>query len=288
MSKKPDIGIRWTIGDVSDAGHQALRLSILGAWNIFGKRARYAVCVNTVRASVTAARIGALPCAVDWIPVTNILPRWLGDHVTNDMAEGVAWKLLPVRAFPELHELSLDNDVILWALPKAIKDWLAATDPNACLVAQDVQPGLGQFAAVSGYKALNLGIRGLPPHFDMEGRLSDKLLSSDVILQSELDEQGLQLAVLIETKLFVVSTEDVSICSPFDNHQHHLGRCGAHFVGVNPKRLPWILDGRGAHEVIREHWDSYIDEVCARVAQGRGAVALRNNGCLDLTVPAVS
>jgi hypothetical protein len=64
----------------------------------------------------------------------------------------------------------------------------------------------------------------------------------------------------------VVSTDDVSICSPFPNHQQHLGSCGAHFVGLNTKRMPWILDGRGAHEVIREHWDSYRNELTRLVA----------------------
>jgi hypothetical protein len=113
---------------------------------------------------------------------------------------------------------------------------------------------LGQFAAACDYRSLNSGIRGLPPRFDMETRLREKLISSGMRLRSELDEQGLQAALLVQMRLFVVSTEDVSIWSPFDNHRNQLGRCGVHFVGVNPKRLPWILHGRGAHEVIREHW----------------------------------
>jgi hypothetical protein len=44
-------------------------------------------------------------------------------------------------------------------------------------------------------------------------------------------------------------------------HQQGLGRCGVHFVGLNPKRTPWTFDGDGAHEVIRERWDSFAGEL---------------------------
>ncbi len=142
------------------------------------------------------------------------------------MAEGVAWKLAPVRVFPALYELSLDNDVILWALPQALEEWLRSGDGSSCLIAADIQSTLGQFAAMCNHRALNSGIRGLPPGLDMEGRLRNTLARSGVILQSELDEQGLQAAVLLQSRLFVSSTEDVSICSPFPNHQQHLGKCG--------------------------------------------------------------
>jgi hypothetical protein len=70
---------------------------------------------------------------------------------------------------------------------------------------------------------LNSGIHGLPPGFDMGTRLHQKLTQSGTILKSELDEQGLQAAVLPKSKLFVVGTDDVSICSAFPMHQQGLG-----------------------------------------------------------------
>jgi hypothetical protein len=66
-----------------------------------------------------------------------------------------------------------------------------------------------------------------------------------------------------------VSTDDVSICSPFPNHQQHLGKCGAHFVGLNQKSLPWLLENRGAHELIRERWNEYSREL-AGMTQNTG------------------
>lgn len=263
----PAVGIRWTIGDVSDAGFEALRLSIWSAWNLFGEHAQYAVCVNSVPLRLAVIRIGELPSGITWVNASGLVPEWLRCYLNREMAEGVAWKLAPVRVFPALHELSLDNDVILWALPKAIKQWLQCGEANSCLMAADVQPALGQFSAMCNHRALNSGIRGFPPGFDIENRLRNTLVRSGIKLQSELDEQGLHVATLAQLKLFVVSTKDVSICSPFPNHEQHLGKCGAHFVGVNPKFLPWKLNGRNAHEVIREHWNSYAPELTRRAIQ---------------------
>ena len=44
MQTRP-VGIRWTIGNVSTRGFEALRLSIWGAWKAFGPDAIYVVCV---------------------------------------------------------------------------------------------------------------------------------------------------------------------------------------------------------------------------------------------------
>ncbi len=207
------------------------------------------------------ARTGELPAGVSWLDISDQIPKWFASYVGQGMAEGVAWKLAPVRVFPSAFELSLDNDVILWAIPPAIKDWLESGDQDACLMAADMLPALGQFSALCSNRALNSGIRGLPPGFDFETRLQAMLLETGIILESELDEQGLQAATLLQSKLFVVGTEDVSICSPFPMHQQHLGRCGAHFVGLNPKYTPWTLEGRPAHEVIRERWDSHLPQL---------------------------
>jgi hypothetical protein len=173
------------------------------------------------------------------------------------MAEGVAWKLAPVRLFPDRYEISFDNDVIVWRVPDAMRQWLSSRDGEFCLMAEDMQPSLGQFSEYCNGRAINSGIRGVPPGFDLEDRLRRKLLDAQVVLRSELDEQGLQAAVLSQAALSLVSKEDVTICSPFPMHQQTLGRCGAHFVGLNPKTLPWQLEGRRAHEVIQERWRGF-------------------------------
>jgi hypothetical protein len=116
------------------------------------------------------------------------------------MAEGVAWKLAPVRVFPDCYELSLDNDVVLWSIPREMHLWLNSPAPDTCVLAADVLPALGQFAAVCGHRPLDSGIRGLPPHFDLERRLKDKLIQSGVRLPLSRVNSNVSGAVAARTR----------------------------------------------------------------------------------------
>jgi hypothetical protein len=263
----PAVGVRWTIGDVSDEGFEALRLSVWGAWRLFGRDAQYVVCVNSAPASVAAARTGTLPAGVTWRATgRSDIPPFLARHLDGNLAEGVGWKFAPLTLFPDRFSLALDNDCILWSLPGAVAEWLRGSDREQCLIAADVRPCFGQFAALAGDQPRNSGIRGIPPGFDLRGALFRTLRQHPVTLASELDEQGLQIAaVSAGCAPLVVSTDNVSICSPFPPHQPGLGRCGAHFVGLNARELPWALEGRSASELIREHWRRLRPELHARL-----------------------
>ena len=260
------LAVRWTIGDVSNSGFEALGLSIRSAKRLFGPATKYVVCVNSLSLSAARDRLGPMAEEVHWVHSAEHIPNWLSPRLDENMAEGVAWKLAPVRLFPDLHELSLDNDVILWQIPDAIGQWLQSNDPESCVMAEDAQRCLGQFSDSCDDRAINSGIRGIPPNFRFEDKLREKLHETEIVLRSELDEQGLQAAVLCQAHLGLVSREDVSICSPFPMHQQALGRCGAHFVGLNQRFLPWELEGRGAHEVIHERWRGYQQELNRLVA----------------------
>lgn len=265
MPARP-VALRWTIGDVSDFGFEALRLSLWGAWRIFGDQALYTVCVNTVPLEEAQARCGPAPEGVQWLSIPRDLPPFLERFLDAGMAEGVAWKFIPLRLFPEHYEITLDNDCILWEMPEGMRRWLAQDDPDACLIAADVAPCFGQFAPFCGVEPRNSGIRGLPPGFDFAKALQDMLERHPVTLKSELDEQGLQVAtVSARAAPDVVSVEDVAITSPFPPHLPDLGRGGAHFVGLNVKSAPWEVEGRNAVELIREHWQRHRPALYERV-----------------------
>lgn len=93
----------------------------------------------------------------------------------DGMAEGVAWKLAPLRVFPDRWGRSLDNDCILWELPSGIRAWLERADPHQCLLVEDARALYGQFADVCGPEPRNAGIRGLPPRCPLEEAF-DRLL----------------------------------------------------------------------------------------------------------------
>lgn len=258
------IGVRWTIGDVSPNGFEALRLSVWGAWRLFGPEAAYAIVVNSLPLAEARARTGPLPPGIGWRR-PGALPARLRRHLDGGMAEGVAWKLAPPRCFPDRWELSLDNDCILWSLPAAVCVWLDEEAPR-CLIAADVELAHGAFTELTRPEARNTGIRGLPPGYDLGVALSRVLDAHPVPLRSELDEQGLQVVALdLDRPAHVVATADVSICAPFWPKRPELGRCGAHFVGLNSLALPWTYYGRPATRWSEENWRRHRPELYRRV-----------------------
>jgi hypothetical protein len=264
-SMHPRLGLRWTMGDVSARGFEALRLSIWGAWRAFGPDAAYVVCVNTIACEEAHARTGAVPDAIIWREAGEP-PAFLRDHLEAGMADGVAWKFAPLRCFPDRWELSLDNDCILWAMPTAIRRWLAAGGGDRCVLEEDVKRCLGQFEDLCGPEAFNTGIRGLPPDFDLATVLQMVLDRRPVLLRSELDEQGLQAAALsLRNPPLLVSVDEVTICSPFWPHRPHLGTHGAHFVGLNARELPWHYYDWPAVECIAENWERHRPMLYRRV-----------------------
>jgi hypothetical protein len=260
----PPVGLRWTIGAVSDRGFEALRLSVWGARALFGPEAAFLICCNTLPLAEAQAKAGPLPADVEWRDNTGGLPEWIRAHIGPGMAEGVGWKFSPLRAFPDRFEISLDNDCILWDLPQALRLWLQGGEADRCVLAEDVRPAFGQFAPECGEAPRNSGIRGLPPGFDLEAALRRALdtraeaAGQPVLLQSELDEQGLQVAALSHPRPpLVVGVEEVTICSPFWPHRPELGRCGAHFVGLNARHIAWNYYDRPADDWMREHWQRH-------------------------------
>jgi hypothetical protein len=250
------------VGDVSDAGFEALSLAVQAAGRVFGATASYLICVNTISVDEAKARVGVIAPNVAWRRSRPAdLPGCLRNRMSKGMADGVGWKFCPPRCFPDAFEISLDNDCIIWEQPPAMRAFLRSgrNGRQHCLMAADVRPALGCFSAYCD-RAMNSGIRGLPPGFDLEQALERFLemveqRDGPVVLRTELDEQGLQAAVLSRSsELLLVATTHVSICSPFYPHVPYWGRCGAHFVGLNAKHLPWDYYGRPADECMREHW----------------------------------
>lgn len=260
------LAVRWTVGDVSEAGFEALGLSLWGAWGLFGPKACYGVVVNTIGVAEARRRTGPVPKGVRWVDATGQVPEFVRPYLDPAMAEGVGWKFAPLRLFPEHFELSLDNDCILWDWPASLRAWLAPSGPARCLFAEDVARGLGQFSHLCGPAPRNSGIRGLPPGFDYQRALKAVLAECPVLMRSELDEQGLQTAAVERHgNPLLVRVDEVSICSPFPPHRAELGRCGAHFVGLNSHGLPWSHLGRPASDWTREHWQRHQPEICRRV-----------------------
>lgn len=268
------IGVRWTVGDVSSHGYETLALSIAGATKTFGPDARYVVCVNSVGVETARQRVGPVSDSVEWVDATSLVPAWLAKYAGPGMAEGVAWKFAPVELFADGPSLALDNDVILWSVPDSVRQWYE--DGDSFLIAEDVSAHHGQFAAWCAAEPRNSGIRGVPGGFDVDRAIRDLLDRSGVILESETDEQGLQAALVTSRKHRLVRLDEVTICGYFRPHRLELGSCGAHFVGVNSRHLPWEWQGRNGVEWIHSFWQYMEPQVHARISADVADTMLRN------------
>ena len=257
--------VRWTVGNVSRQGFEALRWSLLGASQLFDAAARYVVCVNTVPARTAAALVGSLPVDVEWLPVSSAeMPAFIRDRLDANLAEGVGWKFAPFRIDQDAFELSLDNDCILWEMPDAVRQWL---DHGARpLIAEDVRACFGQFGERCGSAPRNSGIRGLPPRWPFEEDVQDVLELAGRPLASETDEQGLQVAAItLRTAPFLVRTTDVTICSPFRPHQPYVADAGATSSESIRSRSRGPTTAGPALEVLHDHWRRLRATLAARI-----------------------
>ncbi|MFL6306715.1 MAG: hypothetical protein ACJ72H_24545 [Candidatus Sulfotelmatobacter sp.] len=237
-----------------------LRLSIACAAQLFGASAKYVVCVNSLPANEAQERTGDLPVAVEWLETTHKdVPAVLRSYFDESVIEGMGWKLVPLRIYPERYELALDNDCIMWDIPDGMRCWLQSE--TGCLFAEDVDRCLGSFDALCPPGNLNAGIRGLAPGVDLGEALDDVLREltgrsgERLQLVSEIEEQGLQAAAIFRLQpVFLVRTSEISLCSPFWPRSVEFGSCGAHFVGMNAQHIPWNYYDRPADVWLEEHW----------------------------------
>jgi hypothetical protein len=211
------------------------------------------------------------PTDVEWRRTTaDDIPPFLRARLDAELAQGTGWKFAPLQFADAPLELALDNDCILWRMPAAVRAWLAHEAPS--VLAEDVSPCFGRFAADCGTAPRNSGLRGLAAGVPFAHMLEEVLDQHPGALQSELDEQGLQVAAVTRhAPPLVVTTREVSICSPLAADQRELGTCGAHFVGVNSTWSPWKTDdGRPITEQVQAHWARMKDDVAARVCASSG------------------
>lgn len=276
--------LRWTIGKVRPRGFEMLRLALCCAFQLFGEQPEYIVSVNSLAVEEAQARTGVLPSAlavkVRWrLSTRDDIPEILRAAFSDDVIEGMGWKLVPLRLAPERWELALDNDCILYGIPAGLRSWLST--PGSALFAEDVDRALGIFDPLCPPGNFNAGIRGLAPRADLAHALAEALADAARMqglnpglaprLQGEIEEQGLQAAAMFRLRqapaeaaqpssssvaapLFWVRNTEVTLCSPFWPRNPELGSCGAHFIGLNAAHIPWYYYDRPADDWLHDHW----------------------------------
>lgn len=287
LSNLDRLTLRWTIGNVRPRGFEMLRLALACAFRLFGPAPRYVVYVNSLSLATAQAQTGSLPPEVErkveWRLANRAdVPAVLREALSEELIEGMGWKLVPLRCAPDHWELALDNDCILYAAPEGLREWLAT--PGSALFAEDVDRALGLFDPLCPPGNFNAGIRGLAPGVNLAPALAEVLAEAaqlqsgsagaPLTLHGEIEEQGLQAAAMFRLKqpaaepdasgeapeaardaaLFWVHKSEVTLCSPFWPRTPELGPCGAHFLGMNAWHIPWNYYDRPADTWLDEHW----------------------------------
>ena len=209
--------VRWTIGNVSKEGYDCLRLSIRLWRRLFKSRFEMVVLYNGEPPSVDCPTINQnrFRSSLPFYPTTT------------------SWKLYPPRLDPDAYEIFIDNDLILYEAPDALRqcnDFFITEAWKRCY-------GKHDSLVPAGFVA-NSGLFGLPPHFDFGTHLA----TTGSQWEGHFDEQGLVAAVLARHSATVVPLSDVKVCVPQETMG--LGRCGMHFVGLNAS--------------YRDHWDNFV------------------------------
>lgn len=217
------LAVRWNIGAGSEEGDQALRQSIACWRREFKEDCHYAVCYNSRNT----------PIVPDWVACYS-QEKWITSLPLPPT--GPAWKLYPARLFDNMHELVIDNDVVITSIPPLIEKWLSQ---GGLLCSQAYKRNYGQFDnRVPKNVLINSGILGFPPGFDFHQEIVRMIREVGLkSWESHFCEQGCVASIFSEQGYTQLSLDDISVGVP--EEEFKIGRHGIHFVGLNATHSAW-------------------------------------------------
>lgn len=222
MSVRPLV--RWTVGNTNKLGMDCLGRSVRAWRRLYREQFDMAICHNNMTERQLAELLK--------LDVELIDQHGFTDRLTlkPPRRRNPCWKLYPPRLRPDAHEIIIDNDVLLRRHLPAVEELLVR---NQMFVTEGIFRSYGQFeAVVPDNIKINTGMYGLPPGYDLGGKVNG-VLKSGLIQKWEghLDEQGLLASVFAKDGAKMARLSDISVLDP--RLPYGMGKCGAHFVGLN-------------------------------------------------------
>lgn len=221
---------RWTVGNINSAGLQCLRQCINNIKKLYPEADRV-VCYNQINTELIKDLDAELVDQNNYLDSFPIKPA---------LGVNVHWKLYPVRLNLDIHEICLDNDIIIFDRIPEIDLFLK---DEVVLLYQGLNGFHGRYKDLipKGIR-FNSGIFGLPPKFDFVS------IAKSIVLPDWLDyfdEQGLVGSVLLSVGSYymIPLTTLPIIQSEFDLNKIMGNKLckGLHFCGLNRKEfhLAW-------------------------------------------------
>jgi hypothetical protein len=232
---------RWTLGPVSNLGHEILLESLKQFTSVYPEFDRV-VCYNNID-QFTVEKFA--PYAKLYEQKEDELPCQVLQHdPKKDYACGCGWKLSPSRLRINAHELFLDNDLVIFARIPEIDQWIASRRHG--LISEGKWGLFGAFSEFiqPNYK-LCAGLFGLPPFFNFNKHIKYFFNYFKQPLDA-YDEQGMTSAIVSNMKKFyIVPIQKLRI---IENHDFtpDIAKeqiAGIHFVGANRRFSHYAWQG---------------------------------------------
>lgn len=243
---------RWTVGNCTDQGVEILCESVRRAVQIYEDEFDWHICHNNLKPKQLVDLVcisemfnvkmkkqssRELPISQSSMgsPMSGSEFDWDGSRVG-----GTVWKLCPPRINYDVHEIIMDNDVILTDRIPEIDEFLAVNDK--CLILQDNVQFYGKFEnLVQSDVPLNTGLMGLYPHYyfaddiiEIFYECQSSYSSYDYDCLSQADEQGMLAAVISRKNHIVISNTVIVELLARTSEQRYAGRGGS---GTTKKHL---------------------------------------------------
>lgn len=217
---------RWTIGNINKNSLVILKHSIRTALKYFGDTFDWIICCNSLQANelqLVVNLIQGKPIRIKeqkWEELCISLPfqEKNNDPKFPDFEKtGSIWKLCPPRIDLNVHEITMDNDIVFIKYVSEIESFLKS---QKTLIAEDCVPYYGRCEdLMANYtRFFNSGLYGLPPNFDFGQKLIETWdLFKEYIPDHRLtygEEQAMICHTLNQIDNIVIPCEKLCILPP--------------------------------------------------------------------------
>jgi hypothetical protein len=242
--------IRWTFGETNARALSSQALDMLDLSVKFGSLCfnkmfndvAFLICYNNLSDCVLRVLIKiADKNNITAMDVSNDLP----EPFRNKEVKNSWWKYAPLRLDKSAYEIIMDNDLILWNIPKTLikaitnNTLVALTDPAGKYYGDYRK----QVENIDKKLQLNAGLVGLPPGFIIDP-LEDYKVPLKDFFHSEQGYTALKFAEYKGSKLLIGLNEiHQTNINPIDSHKLISEYDGGHFCGCSYGHV--------------DHWDRY-------------------------------
>jgi len=262
--------VRWTFGGcLQEQAYEILHTSIRNFTQIYKNRFSYYLMYNNCdehRIKKIANKFKITPLKQSWddCPIPHNYATVTAGK-SGKFFGGSMWKWCPARLNCHLHEILIDNDVVLMKPLRQIDEFL---ESNSTMITADPVKFFGRYKHLfKDDEKYNAGFLGIPPYFDFYTLVREiwkQNGSFDNLTQA--DEQGITAATLKQCPQMIVIPGDTII----EIHSHGIPINSIwneasetnkiEFLSTNYTLDHFAYHFVGANRNNHEHWEKFSNQ----------------------------